>query len=273
MNAVPVGREAELERIGLFLDVLGEGPAALVLVGEPGIGKTTLWREGLGEATRRGYRVLASRPVESEARLSYAALADLLRGVEDWLLDELPAPQRSSLEVALLREGPGGAAPDPRAIATAVLAILERLSVSGPVLVALDDAQWLDRPSTAAVQFAARRLTGPVGIFATQRTGERPDSGLPLVMADSDRFALGPKVSGPSVSPSVSHSSGKLRYARWHSLGHAATSCKRRNRRLVRDRVPGPGCGYGPVGDRSGGGAPHCSAGLTIRAVIGPSSR
>ena len=73
-----IGRESELEILDRFLDSLETGFRALLLFGEPGIGKTTVWREGLAEAQERGYRTLACSPVEAETRLSYAALGDLL---------------------------------------------------------------------------------------------------------------------------------------------------------------------------------------------------
>ena len=73
-----VGRDRELRDISAFLDRVEAGPGALVLEGSAGIGKTTLWPAGVGEAASRGYRVLQSRGAESEARLSYAALGDLL---------------------------------------------------------------------------------------------------------------------------------------------------------------------------------------------------
>lgn len=84
-----VGRDEELAAVSTFLD--GEFPAALVLAGEAGIGKTTVWRAGLEQARERGARVLVARPAESEARLSFAGLADLLEPVLDDALLALPA--------------------------------------------------------------------------------------------------------------------------------------------------------------------------------------
>src|SRR5437016_2360535 len=95
------GRGAELEAAERFLDGLAAGPAALVLEGEPGIGKTTVWREAVRGAEKRGFRVLVTRPAEAEAKLSFSGLADLLREIEDF--DRLPEPQRDALEVALLQ--------------------------------------------------------------------------------------------------------------------------------------------------------------------------
>jgi AAA ATPase domain len=80
---------------------------AVVAEGEPGIGKTTVWKAGLEVAKAQGSVVLSCRPVEAEVKLAFAALADLLAPVVDAGLDDLPAPQREALEVALLRAAAG----------------------------------------------------------------------------------------------------------------------------------------------------------------------
>src|SRR5437764_1342237 len=100
------GRAAELAVSGRFLDALQNGPRGLVLAGEAGIGKTTLWKQVLAEASARSYWVLACRPTESETALSFAALADLLAEVPVDVLAGLPAPQQRGLQVALLRAEP-----------------------------------------------------------------------------------------------------------------------------------------------------------------------
>src|SRR5215471_10464327 len=97
-----VGRDRELDALGAFLDGMLSEPCGLVLQGEAGIGKTTLWNTGAALAAERSYRVLSCRPAESEATLSYAALGDLLETVLDQGLTLLPAPQRRALEIALL---------------------------------------------------------------------------------------------------------------------------------------------------------------------------
>ena len=107
---------------GRFLAVLADGPTALVLEGETGIG-TTVWRAAVEAAEALSFRVLQARPAESEARLSYSALADLVGEAFDEVGSMLPAPQRRALDAALLRaEVDGGG--DPRATATAVVRIL-----------------------------------------------------------------------------------------------------------------------------------------------------
>ena len=96
----------------LFLDGLADGPAALVLEGESGIGKTTLWKRGVAGARERGYPVFSIRPSEAEAKLSYAGLADLLHGAHDEFRALAP-PQQQALEVALLQAEPSGSPLDP----------------------------------------------------------------------------------------------------------------------------------------------------------------
>lgn len=169
MPAGIVGREAELRTIVAFLDATAAGPAVLLLVGEAGIGKTTLWEAGLEEARRRGHRLLLARPVESEAALSYAGLADILAGVDRAFFEELPAAQQSALEAALLRGGATAADRDHRAVATGMLGVLHSLAEDAPVLVAVDDLQWLDTSTQRALEFAARRRSGRVSILAALR--------------------------------------------------------------------------------------------------------
>src|SRR4051794_35132411 len=170
MSAV-IGREAELERIEAFL---ANGRHALALVGEPGIGKTTLWQEAVGAARDRGATVLAARPAQSEAQLAFGGLTDLLAEAPSALLRELPAPQRAAAEAALLHTD-SNRAPDRRVVATAFLSILRRLATDGPVVVAIDDLQWLDAPSAALIEFAARRLGDlPVQLIVSVRAERQP---------------------------------------------------------------------------------------------------
>ena len=154
---VIVGRDAELREVERFLSESGAGEV-LLLEGEPGIGKTTVGRAAVETAVAAGYRVLACRPAEAEAGLSFAALTDLLDGVDLALVDELPEPQRHALRVALLQEELRSPAPDPRALGMAVAGVLTSLVSAAPILLAVDDAQWLDRPSADALAFALRRV-------------------------------------------------------------------------------------------------------------------
>lgn len=161
-----VGRAAELAAIDVFLGREPDGGRVLLLEGEPGIGKTTLWQAGVAAAGLLGHRVLRAQPVESEKKLSYAALADLIGASYDGVRRELPEPQRNALDAALLRSG--GSA-DARTIGSALVSVLTVLAREAPVVVAIDDAQWLDRASARGLEFAARRLPDGARLLLAQR--------------------------------------------------------------------------------------------------------
>jgi DNA-binding CsgD family transcriptional regulator/tetratricopeptide (TPR) repeat protein len=167
-----VGREAERSLLSSFLDRLQHEPSILLIEGEPGIGKTILWAEAVGEARSRGCRVLATSPTEAESRLPFVGFGDLMEGIPESLLDELPRPQRRSLDIALLRREPRGPPLDLRAISVAFLSILRSLAREGALVLAIDDLQWLDRSSTRVLDFCLRRLGGEgLGVLATRRSG------------------------------------------------------------------------------------------------------
>jgi len=189
--AAVIGREKELDSIQTFLGGVRDGPAALVIAGEPGIGKTILWHAGVERAGGQLGCVLSCRAVEAEATLSFAALADLFGERLDEGLTALTGPRRRALEVALLIEEPGSEASDQRAIALAFLDVLRAFAEHGPVLVAVDDAQWLDTSSARVLQFAFRRLRDErVGLLATLREG--PGIRLPLDLDNLERLSLQP---------------------------------------------------------------------------------
>ena len=165
-----MGREADLAAVDLFLEDVHSGFVALLLEGDPGIGKTTIWREAQRRARERGALVLACRPSSAEAKLSFAALLDLLSPIEEAAFAELPPPQRDALDVALLRASPSAGAPPAHAVAAGFLALIRGRAAAGTVLLAIDDSQWLDPASRAVVGFAARRLAGePVGLLCSVR--------------------------------------------------------------------------------------------------------
>jgi DNA-binding CsgD family transcriptional regulator len=192
-----IGRDEELAAIEAFLTDVERGPTALVLSGEPGIGKTILWEIGVEESEQRGIRVLVGRGSEAEASLSFAGLSELLSPVFDDVAASLLPPRRRAFEIALLRVEPDGEAPDPHAIGLAVLDVLAALAGTGPLVVAVDDAQSLDPASAGALQLALRRLRGErVGLLATLRTG--PEVATPFDLGRSfaeerlDQLTVGP---------------------------------------------------------------------------------
>ena len=167
-----IGREAELAAVDELLSTTRHRFALLTLEGEPGIGKTTVWREALRRAAALGYAVLSTRPTEADARLSLAGLADLFGPVERGELDALPAPQREALAAALLQAPAPAHGIDERALCAGALSLLRFLSRERPVLLAVDDAQWLDTATARVLGFAARRLHDErVGFLAAVRLG------------------------------------------------------------------------------------------------------
>src|SRR6266567_4869616 len=168
-----VGRDQELAAVGEFLDGLYARPGVLLVEGEPGIGKTTVWLAGRDRAQQLGHRVLSCRPIQTETPLAFVALSDLLEPLLDETLPHLPAPQAGAREVAMLRAEAGARRPDRRAVSAAVLGAIRGLAAAGPVLLAVDDVQWLDRASAGVLEFVIHRLAEePVGVLATSRTGE-----------------------------------------------------------------------------------------------------
>jgi DNA-binding CsgD family transcriptional regulator len=192
-----IARQSELAVLDDFLAGIAEGPQALFFEGEAGIGKTRLWREGLDRARARDLRVLATRPGSAEVQLAFAGLGDLLREVLDRALEDLPPPQRRALAIALLVEDADGSPPDDRAVGAAFLAALRMATADGPVLVAVDDVQWLDGASMRALAFALRRLDEePLAVLGTIRVS--PDEAEPVELVGSlpherlTRVPLGP---------------------------------------------------------------------------------
>ena len=192
-----IARQSELAALDDFLAGIAEGPEALFFEGEAGIGKTWLWREGLDRARARGVRVLATRPGGAEVQLAFAGIADLLNDVLDQVLGELPPPQRRALAIALLVEDPDGAPPDDRAVGAAFLATLRMVAADGPVVLAVDDVQWLDTASERALEFALRRLGGEqLAVLGTIRVS--PEESEPVELLRSlpherlTRLSIGP---------------------------------------------------------------------------------
>jgi DNA-binding CsgD family transcriptional regulator len=168
-----IGREPELGLVSAFLDRPVKGPAGLVLEGEPGIGKSTLWLTAVTSAHERGLLVLSSRPAEAERGLAHVGLGDLFEDVVDDVVPELPMPRRRALEIALLREEAAEDPIDHRALGVAVRDVLHLLSERRPVLLAVDDVQWLDPSSSRVLAIALRRLAErPVLLLLARRLAE-----------------------------------------------------------------------------------------------------
>ncbi|MGD1348661.1 LuxR C-terminal-related transcriptional regulator [Mycobacterium seoulense] len=166
VTCVPSG-PSDAKAVDEFLTAATQRPTLLVVDGEAGIGRTTFLLNALAEARERGFLVLAAQTAAAESGLSYAGLADLLGGVERPGPD-LPDPQQRVLTGVLSHAFVGDEVAHWRMLAAAFLALVERLSEEAPVLVAIDDLQWLDAPSRQVLGFAARRLSSRVSVLATE---------------------------------------------------------------------------------------------------------
>src|SRR6476661_287845 len=166
-----VGRESEVAGVEAFLAEADRGAATLAIVGEPGIGKSTVWDEAVRQSRERDAAVLLARPAESESKLSFVGLADLLAAVEPVRFAALPEPQRHALDVALLRVT-ADRPPEPRLVGTALLSLLRELAREEvEVVLAVDDLHWLDPASLSALAFANRRLAAePVRAIVSIRS-------------------------------------------------------------------------------------------------------
>ena len=227
-----VGREEELGRIADFVDAHRGKPGALVIQGQAGIGKTTLWRQAVRSLDAAGFRVVQATPAASEASLSLAALCDLLEPVYRLVRAELPAPQRRALDVALALEEADNAEPEgDRLLSAATLGALRALAELAPLAVAIDDLQWVDRETAAALTFAVRRLrTEPVVCVFALRLEVEPSFDLaglgdlpverlnvgPLSLGATQRLllaGLGVTYSRPLIRRLVETSGGNPFYA------------------------------------------------------------
>ena len=183
-----LGRERELLIVERFIRGASESPSVLLVRGKPGIGKTTMWLGAIDAASSAGYRVLSSRSVEAEARMSFTTLGDLLAGVLEETGHELPEPQRQAIDAALLRVG--NVRPDRLAVSLATSTLLRSLGEAGPVLLAIDDIQWIDPASAKVLSFAIRRLrTEPIGVLASLMVAPACSHRIPAPMARTARSA------------------------------------------------------------------------------------
>ena len=204
-----IGRAAELEAVGRFLEDARSGLAGLVVDGEAGIGKTSIWRAAVERARDGGFRILRSAPAESERGLALGGLTDLFAEVSDADLAVLPAVQRHAIEIAVLRAEPSGQLPDQRVLSVAATTLLRALAAERPLLIAIDDAQWLD-------------------------DGERVDPRL--------RGASSGRPAGGAAARGSRHAGGRRPRARGRCRGSATGTTARRAAapRRAPSAVPGP---------------------------------
>ena len=175
MDGEPYGRDAEVRALDSFL--AREDPALLVtlLVGDPGIGKSTIWQRAVDAGRERSLTVLTARPAETEGELVNLVLGDLFRDLPASLVGSLPGPRRRALEAALLLGDDDDAPVDRRALGVAVATVLGAMADRRPVLIAIDDDQWIDAGSAATLAFALRRLRGrPIRVLLSRRAGTSP---------------------------------------------------------------------------------------------------
>jgi len=194
-----VGRGEELSRLRELVAPPYKESQVLLLLGDPGMGKTVLLAGAARKARSAGMRVLAATGRESEQDLAFAGLHQLLRPVLDRVAG-LPPRQAEALRGAFaLSEDP--APPDALLTGIAVLTLLSGLSDDEPLLVAADDAQWLDRASLDALAFAARRLESEQLVLLAGARGNVPPPGFerdfpqlllaPLTLPDAGRLLDG----------------------------------------------------------------------------------
>ncbi len=164
-----LGRDTELRRVQSFLDSVATNGAALMLLGDPGVGKTSLLdaAAALGQAT--GMRVLRAVGTEFEVGISFAGLSQLLLPLSAEI-DRLPPGQQAAVSLVLGSGGPAGGA---CRVSAAVLELLRAAAAARPLLIVVDDLPWLDRASASVLGAAARALHGDrVGVLTARRTGE-----------------------------------------------------------------------------------------------------
>src|SRR6476646_9632588 len=175
------GRRNECDVLDRLLKAVGAGESrALVLRGEPGVGKTALLEYVVEQAS--GFRVVRAAAVQSEMELAYAGLHQLLASMLD-RLDGLPAPQSEALRTAFGLAS--GRPPDRFFLGLAVLTLLSDVAEEQPLLCVVDDEQWLDRASADVLAFVARRLDREsVGLIFAARAASDELAGLPELVVD-----------------------------------------------------------------------------------------
>lgn len=201
-----VGRSGERARIHALLDGVDRAGAALLVRGEPGIGKSALLDHAAEQASARGFRVLRAVGVQAETHMPYSGLQELLRPLNGGH-GRLPHTQRASLETAF---GIAGGPPaQPFLVGLATLTLLADAAAEQPVLVAVDDLHWLDPQSVTVLTFVARRVEHDrVVVMGSVRPGYPGvvDAALPELeltgLAEADAAAL-LDTAAPDLAPAV----------------------------------------------------------------------
>jgi DNA-binding CsgD family transcriptional regulator len=192
-----VARETETAILGRFLDGQPSWPAALLVEGETGIGKTALLMNTQTLADQLKYIVLSAFPDEANTASQLATLADLIAGIPADEVASLPPPLRRAVRAAAWQAHPQRSCPDVRTTATAVFSLLRNLARKQPVLLMIDDLQWLDSASARALSIILTRLrVEPVGLLAGVRadwSGNLPPLATDRLPASRvDHLRLGP---------------------------------------------------------------------------------
>jgi DNA-binding CsgD family transcriptional regulator/tetratricopeptide (TPR) repeat protein len=164
-----VGRSYESQAITGFLESAGTQPSALLIEGEAGVGKSTLWLAAIEKAGDRGFHTLSAGAPQAESVLEYGAVADLLADLAPEVFNGLPDVQKAVIDRVLLRADSEPLPGDWELISEALMFIIQRLSTSAPVLVAVDDLQWLDHSSRAVIDHMAWRLPPRAALLGTAR--------------------------------------------------------------------------------------------------------
>ncbi len=236
------GRDRELAALFALVEGLPGRGGALVVSGEPGIGKSSLLAEAASRAGARGTRVLRASGVQSEAHLPFSGLHQLLRPILHGA-DDLPAPQRAALLAAFGMSEE--AAPDRFLIALAVLDLVAEAATAAPHLLLVEDGHWLDPSSAEVLAFVARRLSSdPIVLLAAVRAGfgtPFEDAGLPeLHLERLDEAAAEALLDAraPGLTPAIRER--VLADAAGNPL--AWSSCRSPRRRSATPRCSRPGC-------------------------------
>jgi DNA-binding CsgD family transcriptional regulator len=198
------GRRSECDVLDRLIEAVGAGESrALVVRGEPGVGKTALLEYLVEQAP--GFRVVRAAGVQSEMELAFAGLQQLLASMLD-RLEALPVPQSDALRTAFGLAS--GRPPDRFFLGLAVLTLLSDVAEEQPLLCVVDDEQWLDRASADVLAFVARRLDREsVGLIFAARAASDELAGLPELvvggLSDVDAYALLDSILTAPLDPRV----------------------------------------------------------------------